>query len=171
MKKRSRRWLAIGAAWILSLGFDLLLHGGLLARLYIEASPFLLSAAVAFRRIPIGYAAFLVLTIGLDWLLRRLAVEGALLGLRYGAVGGATLWGALALGLYSISTATVPLLAGWWIGQTVELALAGCVLGWVAGGASLRRVWAVVIVVVVLCVATTVVLQSFGMAPAMRIGL
>jgi len=56
---------AVGAAWVLSLGFDLFLHAGLLARLYVEPGPFLLPPMVAFRRIPLGYLSFLVLTLSL----------------------------------------------------------------------------------------------------------
>jgi hypothetical protein len=161
--------LTVAAAWMLSVGFDLFLHGGLLARLYVEPHPFLLAAEEAFRRIPLGYGTFLVLTLALFWLLRRLGVRGSLAGLRYGAAAGAIVWGALAIGLYSISTVTVPLLAGWWIGQTVELGLAGAVLGAAANGVPLKRIWAVVAGAVVACVAGTVVLQSVGLAPPMRV--
>ena len=49
-------------AWFLSVGVDLFLHGGLLARLYSVPSGFVLPADQAFRRIPLGYLAFLVLT-------------------------------------------------------------------------------------------------------------
>jgi hypothetical protein len=49
----------VAAAWVLSLGVDLLIHGALLARLYSEPSPFLLDAHEAFRRIPFGYLTFL----------------------------------------------------------------------------------------------------------------
>jgi hypothetical protein len=104
------------AAWVLSLGFDVFLHGGLLARLYAEPGPFLLGPDEAFRRIPLGYLTFLVLTLALSWLLHRLGVRGAMPGLRLGAAAGAVVWGALAVGLYSISTAPPSLLAGWWIG-------------------------------------------------------
>jgi hypothetical protein len=68
--------LSIAAAWVLSIGIDLFLHAGLLAHLYVEPSPFLLPAEDAFRRIPLGYLTFLMLTIGLFWLLRRLQVRG-----------------------------------------------------------------------------------------------
>jgi len=159
---------AVAAAWTLSLGFDLFLHGGLLARLYVEPSPFLLGPEDAFRRIPLGYLAFLVLVLGLYWLLRRLGIRGAGAGLRQGMAAGAVLWGAFALGLYSISTVTLPMLAGWWIGQTVELGLAGAVLGGAASGSRMRRIWAMVAIAVVCCVVGTVVLQSLGLAPPMR---
>jgi hypothetical protein len=160
---------SIAAAWVLSVGIDLFLHGGLLARLYAEPSPFLLPAEDAFRRIPLGYLTFLILITGLFFLLRRLHVRGSAAGLRLGAVAGAVVWGALVLGLYSISTASLSLLAGWWVGQSVELVFAGAVLGAVANGVSLKRVWAVVGVAVVVLAAATVTLQSLGLAPAMKV--
>lgn len=164
----SRMLPSVAAAWILSLGFDVFLHGGLLARLYVEPGAFLLGPQDAFRRIPLGYLAFLVLALALYWLLRRLDVRGAVAGLRYGAAAGAVVWGAFALGLYSISTVTLPILAGWWIGQTVELGLAGAVLGAAANGVPLRRIWALVAIAVVACVVGTIVLQSLGLAPPMK---
>ncbi|MBZ5641059.1 MAG: hypothetical protein LAO51_20150 [Acidobacteriia bacterium] len=159
----------VGAAWVLSLGFDLLLHAGVLAKLYVEPSPFLLQPEEAFHRIPLGYLAFLVLTFGLYWLLRRLGTRGAAPGFRLGGIAGWVVWGALTVGLYSISTAGWPLLLGWWLGQSIELGLAGAVLGSAAAGASLKRIWVVVAFAVVGCIAVTVVLQTLGLAPAMRV--
>lgn len=159
---------AVAAAWVLSLGFDVFLHGGLLARLYAEPGAFLLAPEDAFRRIPLGHLAFLGLTAALYWLLRRLGVRGAAAGFRYGAVAGTVVWGALVIGLYSISTAGPSLLAGWWVGQTVELGLAGAVLGAAGKGVSLKRIWTVVGVAVVLFAAATVALQSLGLAPPMK---
>lgn len=160
---------AIAAAWVLSLGVDLFLHAGLLAGLYAQPTPFLLDAGAAFRRIPFGYATFLILTAGLYWLLNALRVEGAASGLRYGFGAGALVWGAHALGLYSISTAPPLLLAGWFAGQTVELALAGALLGAAAAGASPRRIWGLAAMTVVAAVLATVLMQSLGLAPAMRL--
>ena len=160
---------SIAAAWVLSIGIDVFLHGGLLAHLYVEPSPFLLPAQDAFRRIPLGYLTFLILTIGLFWLLSRLQIRGFTAGFRLAAVAGAVVWGALVLGLYSISTANLSLLTGWWIGQTVELAFAGGVLGAVANRVPLRRVWIVVGVAVVALAAATVALQTLGFAPAMKV--
>ena len=161
--------LSIAAAWVLSLGIDLFLHGGLLAHIYLEPSPFLLPAEDAFRRIPLGYLTFLILTIALFWLLRRLQIQGFTAGFRLAAVAGAVIWGALVVGLYSISTAPPSLLAGWWLGQTVELAFAGGVLGALASGVPLKRVWMAVGVAVVALFAATVALQSSGLAPAMKV--
>ena len=153
-------------AWVLAVAFDLFLHAGVLAGLYREPSAFLLPAEDAFRRIPLGYIAFLVLIVGLFWLCRRLAVRDWISGLRLVAVAGAVVWGALALGLYSISTAPPALLAGWWIGQTVELGLAGAVLGAAATPVPRRRLWVVVAAGVILLVGGTIVLQSLGLAPS-----
>ena len=159
---------AIAAAWLIALGFDLFLHGGLLARLYLEPSPFLLPPRDAFLRIPIGYLTFLGLTVALSWLFRRLDVRGAMAGFRLGAAAGATVWGALVLGLYSISTASPALLGAWWIGQTLELGLSGAVLGAAAQGVSARRLWVIVWGTVAVCVVVTVLLQSLGLVPTVR---
>ena len=77
----SRISLSIAAAWLMSLGLDVLLHGGLLARLYMVPSRFLFGPEDAFRRIPLGYLAFLLLTAAVYWLLHRLGVRGARRGL------------------------------------------------------------------------------------------
>jgi hypothetical protein len=159
----------IAAAWILSVAFDLLLHGGLLAGHYVEPGPFLLPPEDAFRRIPLGYLAFLILTVGLFLLLRRLGVSGAVSGFRHGLVAGSVVWGAHVIGLYSISTAPIPLLAGWWIGQTIELGLAGAVLGAAAAGVPLKRIWLMVAAASLIFVGVTVTLQSLGFAPAVKV--
>lgn len=160
---------SIVAAWVLSIGFDLFLHAGVLARAYLQPSPFLLPPEEAFRRIPFGYLAFLGLTTALFWLLRRLEITGMVAGFRYGAIAGAVVWGALAVGLFSISTATLTLLAGWWIGQTVELGLAGAVLGAAANRVPMKRIWVIVAVSFVVLAAATIALQSLGLAPPMKV--
>lgn len=165
---RFRGASSIAAAWIASIGFDFLLHGGILARVYMSSSPFLLAPMDAFRRIPVGYLTFLIFTAALYWTMRRLDIRGFGPGLRFGAIAGFVLWGAFVLGLYSISTASIALLAGWWIGQTVELGLAGAVLGTAATGAKLRRIWIRVIALVIACMVATVALQSSGLAPAVK---
>lgn len=160
----------VAAAWLLSIGIDFLLHAGLLARLYLRDEPFLLPADLAFARIPAGYLSFLVLTGALWWLLRRTDARGFAPGVRAGLVFGAVAWGAFLLGLWSISTAPADLLAGWWMGQSLELGAAGGVLG--AGLAATaraerRRIYLRVVALVVACIVVTVLLQSVGWAPAM----
>jgi hypothetical protein len=155
----------IAAAWLLSLGFDFFLHGGLLAGLYTRESPFLLPPMQAFARIPAGYLTFLLLTVGLWWLLQRLDVSGWRDGARHGLSIGFFVWGTLALGLWSITTATVGLLVGWTLGQAVELGLAGMVLGAGRAGASGRRIWSRVGLAVFLFLVATIVMQSVGWAP------
>ena len=50
-------------SWLAVLGFDFLLHAGLLARVYARESPALLSAEHAFYRIPFGYLSYLILVV------------------------------------------------------------------------------------------------------------
>ncbi len=159
---------AICAAWMLSLAFDVFLHAGVLARLYARPSPVLLPADRAFARIPMGWTAFLALTVALWWLMRRTDVRGARAGGRLGLSGGLLLWGAWSLGLYSISRFEGDLLIGWWLGQAVELGIAGVVLGAARAGMGRGRLFARVALVMALLIAGTVALQAFGLAPPMK---
>jgi hypothetical protein len=161
--------LTVVLGWLAMLGFDFFLHGGLLAGLYVQADPFLLRPAQAFALIPVGYLSSLLLSGTLTWLMGRMRVlsarEGALFGLKLGAL----VWGALVLGLASISTASLALLAGWFAGQVAELALAGYFVGSVLAGGSLKSLFRNVIVLIVLFVVATIVLQSLGIAPSVRV--
>ncbi len=164
---RSRRVLVtILLAWLAMLGFDFLLHAGLLARLYLEPRPFLLAPLESFRRLPFGYLSFLLSAILLVWLMARLRLFGWRAGLGFGLKLGALIWGAGTLGLYSISTADASLLAGWFLGQTVEFGVAGAVAGSGLAGGRLGRLSVKVVALVLFLVIVTVALQSFGLAPA-----
>jgi hypothetical protein len=156
----------VALAWLAMVGVDLFLHAGLLAPLYDWDSPFLLRPEVAFVRIPVGYLSFLILAIALAWLLPRSNVERARDGALIAGAFGAVAWGALLLGLWSISTADPMLLAGWWIGQTVELGLGGLVIGSILGGARVRAVASRVGLLLVVGAITAIVLQTIGYAPA-----
>jgi hypothetical protein len=151
-------------SWLAMVGVDFFLHAGLLAPLYDWGSPFLLRPDEAFVRIPIGYLGFLVLAIGLAWLLTRLQIERGRDGALIAGALGAVAWGSLVLGLWSISTADPALLVGWWVGQTVELAVGGHVIGSVLGGARLCAVTGWVGLVFAVGAVSAVVLQTIGYA-------
>lgn len=155
-------------AWVLTLGADLFIHAGVMADFYVREIPFLVDPATAFRRIPVGYLSFLLLTGALYWLLSRSGIRGAGAGFRWGTLAGLAVWGSLLLGLWSITTAPADLLLGWWVGQGLELGLAGAVLGAGLGGVSLRRIWAWVGVAVLVLSVVVVTLQTMGLAPASR---
>lgn len=161
--------LIIALCWFAMIGVDFLLHGGLLATFYLEPSPFLLPLEKAFRLIPLGYLSLLLLAVLLVWLMRRLDIRGWRDGLTFGLKLGALIWGAIVLGLLSISTASVGLLVGWLFGQTVELGIAGMFAGSGLGGARLTRLLMMVIGLIFLSLLITLVLQSTGIAPTMRL--
>jgi hypothetical protein len=156
-------------AWLGMVGFDFLLHGGLLARLYMQGSPFLLPPLDAFRLIPLGYAAFLLLAVLLVWLMRLAGVTGARSGFWFGLQLGGLAWGALVLGLASISTIPLPLAAGWWAGQTLELGVGGAIAGRALEAGLKRGLVLSVVAGVLACLVVTVALQSLGLAPAVII--
>jgi hypothetical protein len=152
--------------WLSMIGFDFLLHAGLLAHLYIEPSPFLLPPDRAFALIPVGYLSFLILSIMLIWLMTRLGIQGWSHGGIFGLQLGAFTQAAFILGLLSVSTAAPALLAGWFFGQTVELGVAGMVVGRGLAVSRLGRLFAMVLALVVGAIALTVLLQNVGLAPA-----
>lgn len=156
-------------AWLAMLGVDFFVHGGLLARLYQVDTPFLLSPEESFRRIPLGYLSFLIAAALLVWLLARLRISGWGAGLRFGLLLGAVMWGSLGLGLLSISSIRPALALGWFLGQTVELGLAGGVAGAGLAGVSRRTLFWRVLAVVIALIVATITLQSLGLAPAARV--
>jgi len=165
---RNRRLAITLLSWLSMLGFDFLLHGGVLAGLYVQSSPFLLPPLRAFQLIPVGYASFLLLAVLLSWLMFRLKLYGARTGFIFGLQIGGLAWGALILGLVSISTAGLDLLAGWFVGQTIELGIGGAVTGAGFAGRTLKWLTWRVIGFVVLCALITVILQSTGLVPTSR---
>ena len=155
-------------SWVSMVGFDFFLHGGLLARLYTRQSSFLLPAEPAFKRIPLGYLSFLLLAVVLVWIMSRLNIAGCRNGFVFSIKFGALLWGSFALGIYSISTAEFDLLAAWFAGQTIELGIAGIVIGAGISGKRLRALLLWVALFVVLMIIVTVILQLAGFSPPMK---
>jgi hypothetical protein len=156
-------------AWLAVVGFDFLLHAGLLARLYAQPSPFLLPAEDAFGRLPAGYLAFVLAAALLVWLAGRAGIAGWRPGLLFGLQVGALTWGGLALALWSITTAGPALLVAWFAGQTAEWGLAGAVIGVAAVTERPRRLLAAILLFDLAAVIITVILQSIGFAPAARV--
>jgi len=141
-------------------GFDLFLHSGLLAPLFESASPFLLSPEEAFRRIPFGYLSFVLLVVLLIWLMVKLGIKNWKGGFAFGLLVGLLVWGAETLGLYSISTASPVLLLGWFLGQSLELGIAGLVIGSALGAERMLPLVVRVAVFFVVAVALSVVVQN-----------
>ena len=150
------------------IGVDFFLHTGILARLYTEPGPFLLPPSRAFALIPLGYLSFLILALLILWLARRLGIHGARAGLVFGLQLGAMVWGAFVLGLASISTASPSLLAGWLVGQALELGVGGAVVGSGLGRRPLRSILFRVLALALAAFVVTIALQSAGLAPQMR---
>lgn len=155
-------------AWLAMIAFDLFLHAGLLARLYTQESPFLLPAEEAFLRIPLGYLAFFMLGVMLLWLMKKAQICNRKAGFRFGLLLGTLAWGALTLGLFSITTAPLSLLLGWWVGQAIELGLAGYVFGAEMEGIRRKKILRWVLLFLLGAVVLTIALQSAGLAPAMK---
>ena len=153
-------------AWFSMIGFDFFWHAGLFAPLYAQPSPFLLSPDRAFAFIPLGYLSFLILGILLLWLMIRLNLKGWKQGAVFGIQLGALAWGALSLGLLSISTASPVLLLSWFVGQTFELGIAGMVIGHGFARQGLGRLFFKILAFVIVSIVVTVILQNVSFAQA-----
>lgn len=159
----------VGLAWLASIGVDFFLHAGVLAKYYVEPSEFLLSPHEAFARIPFGYAAFLLVSILIVWVLAATGTHGCRRGALTGFGIGALVWGAFSLGMYSIARAPAGLLTGWFIGQSAECAVAGAIAGAGLAGRRLGRLLLVTIGLFLFAVILTIAMQAAGLAPAIRV--
>jgi hypothetical protein len=161
----SRRLRVALVAWLAMLGLDFLLNGALFARMYQEGGTFILAPTDAFRRIPLGYLAFLILALGVVEITYRLRVtrigDGVRLGLAIGGVFGGT-W---SLSLYSIATLSAQVALAFAAIWLALLTLAAVVAASGLAPSSLRGLALRVIAFDVLCVVTVVALQSFGLVP------
>ncbi len=158
----------IFAGWLAMVGFDLFFHAGVLAKFYTQPSPFLLSPEDAFIRIPLGYISFLFLALLLYWIMQRLDIRDLKNGLKFGLIFGCFMGGASSIGLFSISTISISLVTGWWLGQMLELGIVGAVIGLGLSGKQFRILFLWVGLFVIIMIVMTVVLQMLGFAPPMK---
>ena len=156
-------------SWLSMLGFDFFLNAGLLSWMYLNPSPFLLPPERMFKLIPLGYLSFLLMAVLLCWLMVSHDVFGRLEGSLFGLKLGGLMGGAGMLGIASISTAEFSLLFGMFIGQTIELGIAGAVIGSALGGTSLKRLSIAVSFFVISSLVITIMLQAMGLAPAAQL--
>jgi hypothetical protein len=94
------------------------------------------------------------------WLMIRLDIQSGRQGAVFGLKLGALTWGAMMLGLLSIANAPMGLLLGWFVGQTLELGLAGWVIGTAFELEELRPLMWKVVGFVMVCFAGGVLLQN-----------
>ena len=162
--------LRIAACWIVMIALDLLLNAGAFAKLWFEPGPFLLGPEDLFRRLPLGYTAFLLQATAYVWLANHMGVksarQGALFGLKLGVILGV----AAALGLRSGTTASwTILLVAWLIGGTVLTTGAGFMAGFSCEHGEKRALLSALLLLVGAVIVISI-LQSTGLAPARRIG-
>ena len=81
---------------------------------------------------------------------------GFLFGLKLGAF----IWGAVTVGLISITSAPLLLMVGWFAGQTLEMGIAGLVVGAGLGAQKLRRLAGWVVLFIICAFILTILLQN-----------
>lgn len=156
--------------WLTFVGLDFFIHGGIFAAVYLEATPFLLPGAEAFRRIPLGYLALLLNSGLLVWIFGQTSARDWRKGLAVGLALGTVMGLSSSLGLYPISTVSTGILAASFVAQFLEAGVAGAMVGHGLQARSLRRLSPTVVLAVGLLIAATIVLQSTGMVPLQTAG-
>ena len=125
----------------------------------------MLAPMEAFRRIPLGYLAFLILAAGVVELAHRLGVTTMGAGIRLGLLLGGTLASTWALGLYSVATLSAQVamtFAAIWL---VLLTVAGGVAAAGLGRTRVRGLALQVLGVDLIGAVAVIALQSFGVVP------
>jgi hypothetical protein len=153
-------------AWVAVIGFDFLMNAGLLAPFYKWELPGFLPPLKMFQYIPLGYAAFLLWSVVVVWLVVRLHAYGARAGAIFGAKLGGLLSGAAFLGWLSIFAFPAAMLFCWSLDHFLTFALVGAIAGSGLAAPRLRSLTWRVIVLVLICVSVSFVMQNLGLVPA-----
>ena len=162
--------LRVLASWLAMIALDLLLNAGLFAKIWLVPSSFLLSPEDLFRRLPLGYAAFLLQAAVYVWLTQLIGARtwrrASLFGLKLGALLGI----ASVLGLRSGTTASwTMLLAAWLVGETI-LTTGACFMAGFAAERGEKRALLSAFILLICAVIVIAVLQSTGLVPAKHMG-
>jgi len=154
--------------WLVAIALDFFQNAGLFARLWFESASAFLPPEKLSQRIPLGYLAFLLLTILLTWLMERLNVSGWRQGALFGFKFGILFEAASVLGIYSAFSVNLPLLIAWFLGRAVEDSIVCAIIGSGLGGAHLGHLWLRAIVLIIVIVVATITLQALGYAPSIQ---
>lgn len=156
-------------AWFAVIGLDFFLDAGLLARFYRWDLPGFLPPLKMFQFIPFGYAAFLLWTILLVWLMTRLSISGFRAGAIFGLKVGVLLAAAGFFGQLSVFAFPARMLLLWLVANTSIFTIAGAVTGAALAAQRLRPIAHRVLALVLLCLVGGIVLQNIGPNPAAKI--
>ena len=156
-------------AWFAVIGLDFFLDAGLLARFYRWDLPGFLTPLKMFQFIPFGYAAFLLWTILLVWLMTRLSISGFRAGAIFGLKVGVLLAAAGFFGQLSVFAFPARMLLLWLVANTSIFTIAGAVTGAALAAQRLRPLARRVVALVLVCLVGGIVLQNIGPNPAAKI--
>ena len=149
-------------AWFAINGLDFFLNAGLLARFYRWDLPGFLPPLKMFQYIPLGYAAFLLWSILLVWLMNRLSVSGFRAGAIFGLKIGILLAAAGFCGQLSVFAFPVWMLLLWMVVNTLLITAGGAVVGASLAATRLRPLAFRVAALFLVCLVGGIVLQNIG---------
>ena len=156
-------------SWLAFVGFDLFLHAGLLAFLYHEDSPAILSPLDAFYRIPIGYFAFFLYVAFLYWLIISMNFSLRNDIIKFSTIVGVFFSVSSTLAQFSILRVNEYLLLGWGIGLIIEFFICGIIIAYGLTGYSQKKLFYIVLLFDLLLFSITIIMQNVGLAPPLEI--
>jgi len=155
-------------AWLAIVSLDFFLNAGLLARIYRWDLPGFLSPLKMFQYIPLGYAAFLLWSILLVWLMKRLSIAGLKRGAGFGLTVGILCAAAGFFGQLSIFALPVWMLFTWAVVNTLSFTIGGAVVGAGLASPNLRRLTLRLVALFLVCLVCGIVLQNIGSNPSAK---
>ncbi len=159
--------LMVLSSGIFMIALDLFLNAGVFAKVWLEPNSFLLNPQLLFRRIPLGYIAFLLEACVYVWLTMRVGARTWKRGFAFGLKVGILLNIASVLGLRSGTTASWPILIVWLVGGTV-LTTGACSMAGLSSERGEKRALISAILALVVAFILIVVLQNTGLVPTRR---
>lgn len=165
---RRRLILVTLLAWLAIIEIDLLLNAALLARFYDWQLPGFLPPIKMFEYIPLGYAAFLLWSVLMTWLLVQGKVTGFHAGAAFGAKFGFLFGLSAFLGAKSLYAFPTRMLLCWSVDYLLYFTLAGAVIGSGLVAPRLRALTFRVVGAFLACLVIIVALQSLGLVPVVR---
>jgi hypothetical protein len=155
-------------AWFAIISLDFFMNAGLLARFYRWDQPGFLSPLKMFEYIPMGYAAFLLWSILLVWLMTKLSVSGFRAGAIFGLKIGILIAVAGFFGQMSVFAFPAWMLLLWIVPNTLSFTVGGAVVGAGLAAVRLRPLARRVVALSLICLAGGIVLQNIGPNPAAK---
>jgi hypothetical protein len=165
MKITKRGILVAGIASIAMFGFDIFLHGGLLAAIYGRGDfRYELPLLVAYWNVPCGLLAYFGFSLLLVVVFSKFKANDQLESFKFGLIIGSIVWAAYIFGWSYLDLTSIGLYAVWYIGQVTEIGIGAMIVHKTEAQKRLLPALKTSAIIFVVCTVVTLTLQYSGIA-------